>query len=380
MLERFFGRRSDPRDAIAALGKYRFGSEILARLQTYLATTPAADLSLIRAEDVALALSLDEPTTLELLATAVHEGLLDLHWDLYCPACKGPTADWSTLEQAQATVACAHCRHQFDVTLDDHVTVRFSVNPRYARTGFRRQPPPLRRPDNSRVSGLDMLNVQAFRDLLTDNLLPAHESLRVSRVPLLFTDLRGSTAIYAAKGDPRAYNLVREHFEVLFEVVRKERGVVVKTIGDSVMATFVEPVAAARAGLAMQQGIAAFNRDSRLGGDDMLLLKLGMHVGPCITVTMNGRMDYFGTAVNLASRVEGLSQGNDLVLTDALLQDSGVASVVTQATTQGARLVSFEAPLRGLREPVPVHRLVLPAPQSVATPAAGRLEAPSPAR
>ena len=57
----------------------------------------------------------------------------------------------------------------------------------------------------------------------------------------LFTDLKGSTALYERVGDLVAFDLVKEHFRVLNEIIASERGAVVKTIGDAVMATFVTP-------------------------------------------------------------------------------------------------------------------------------------------
>jgi class 3 adenylate cyclase len=360
MLDRFFGRQTSPETALAALARYPFSPATLDRLRAYLTTAPPADLNAIQAEDLMARLDLDEQTTLELLATAVHEGLLDLHWDVYCPACQGNGASWDSLQQAVQAATCPHCQTSFDVHADDEIVVRFSLNPRYGRGRFRRLPPPAGRAAASRITGLDLLNVQAFRDLLTGQVLPAHESLRVSRVAILFTDLRGSTALYAQKGDPRAYRLVREHFDVLFAAVRAERGAVVKTIGDSVMASFVAPANALRAALAMQRGITAFNRRNALAADEALLLKLGVHAGPCIAVTMNGRVDYFGSAVNIAARVEGLATGGDIILTEAIHADPDAARLLTQTTAAGGALISSTARLRGLPEPVLVHRLTLP--------------------
>ncbi len=369
MLDRLFGRQASLDTALAALARYPFPADTIAHLQTYLTTTPPADLSGIRAEELMISLGLDEQTTLELLATAVHEGLLDLHWDVYCPACKGNGATWDSLQQAVQATTCPHCQTAFDIHADDEIAVRFSLNPRYGQGRLRRQPPPTFRPDASRVSGLDLLNVQAFRDLLTQQVVPAHESLRVSRITILFTDLRGSTALYAQKGDPRAYRLVREHFDVLFAAVGAERGAVVKTIGDSVMASFVAPANALRAALAMQRGLTTFNRRNSLDGDEALLLKVGLHAGPCIAVTMNGRPDYFGSAVNIAARVEGLATGSDVILTDAVRQDPDAAGLITQLTADGGELISSTARLRGLAEPVPVYRLTLPRAQFAAQPA-----------
>ena len=380
MLDRLFGRRASPETALAALARYPFPPATLARLQTYITTTPPAELTAIRAEDLMARLDLDEQTTLELLATAVHEGLLDLHWDVYCPACQANGASWDTLQQAVQAAACPHCQTAFDVHADDEIAVRFSLNPRYGRGRFRPQPPPGVRAAASRISGLDLLNVQAFRDLLTQQVLPAHESLRVGRVAILFTDLRGSTALYAQKGDPRAYRLVREHFDVLFAAVRAEHGAVVKTIGDSVMASFVAPANALRAALAMQRGIAAFNRRNALAPDEALLLKLGLHAGPCIAVTMNGRVDYFGSAVNIAARVEGLATGGDIILTDAVYADPDAARVLAQTSTAGGALISSTARLRGLPDPILVHRLTLPDALPAAQPATAPTTQPAAVR
>jgi len=71
--------------------------------------------------------------------------------------------------------------------------------------------------------------------------------------------------------------------------------------------------------------------------------RLGAHVGPCLSVTLNDRMDYFGATVNIASRVSHLSQGNDVVLTEKMLADQETGAEVVQHGV----LEPFEAELRG---------------------------------
>ena len=146
MLDRLFGRQVSLEAALAALARYPFPPDTISRLQTYLTSANPADLTLIRAEDLMARLGLDEQTTLELLATAVHEGLLDLHWDVYCPACKGNGATWDSLQQAVQAAACPHCQTSFDVHADDEIAVRFSLNPRYGRA----HPPPAAAPPSRR--------------------------------------------------------------------------------------------------------------------------------------------------------------------------------------------------------------------------------------
>ncbi len=111
--------------------------------------------------------------------------------------------------------------------------------------------------------------MQAFRDLFSDQLLRPGDEVAIQRVTLMFTDLRGSTALYEEIGDARAYGLVRDHFAFLTGIVREHDGAVVKTIGDAVMAAFVEPEQALAAALEIQQAVSDFNRDhaSTAGGD-----------------------------------------------------------------------------------------------------------------
>ncbi len=126
------------------------------------------------------------------------------------------------------------------------------------------------------------------------------EEAGVGQVALLFTDLQGSTALYERVGDAQAYNMVREHFALLAAIVRDHDGAVVKTIGDAVMASFGDPADAVRGGA---------RHAGRLSADTEFILKVGVHAGPSVVVTLNDRLDYFGLTVNMATRLQGQSRG-----------------------------------------------------------------------
>jgi class 3 adenylate cyclase len=194
-------------------------------------------------------------------------------------------------------------------------------------------------------------SMQAFRDLFATEALRPGDEVGVSHVTLMFTDLRGSTALYARIGDGRAYRLVREHFAFLAETVRNNNGGIVKTIGDAVMATFSDPADAVRAALAVQGNAARFNRAQRLGAADSVVIKLGLHGGPCIAVTLNDRLDYFGSTVNLAARLQGQSAGGDIVISQSLAEDSAVAPLLRDvpSTVERATVKGFAAPVAFLR-------------------------------
>jgi class 3 adenylate cyclase len=102
-----------------------------------------------------------------------------------------------------------------------------------------------------------------------------------------------------------------------------------------------------RAALAMQRALAV-SESSAVG----LALKLGIHSGTCLAVRANGRLDFFGNAVNLAARAQGQSQGGDIVVTDAIIEHPEVAALL-----EGVSREPFEATLKGIAEPVRLWRL-----------------------
>jgi class 3 adenylate cyclase len=199
-----------------------------------------------------------------------------------------------------------------------------------------------------------MLLLPDFQRLFPQQRLLPDESLDVSRIALIFTDLAGSTALYARRGDPRAYHLVRLHFDTLFTVVNACGGTVVKTIGDAVMAVFQTPAEAMEAAIMMQHAIAELNNERQLSDDERLILKVGVHSGPTLSVTLNDRPDYFGTTVNLAARAQGLSQGRDVVFTEALYHDSEIASNLADWP-----VISNRAMLKGIENETTIFRLLL---------------------
>ncbi|MGZ3340250.1 MAG: adenylate/guanylate cyclase domain-containing protein, partial [Reyranella sp.] len=148
--------------------------------------------------------------------------------------------------------------------------------------------------------------------------------------------------LYERVGDAVAFNMVREHFALLASIVRDHDGAVVKTIGDAVMASFGDPAHAVKAALAMQARIA----------DHDLVLKLGVHVGPSVVVTLNDRLDYFGSTVNMAARLQGQSEGGDIVLSRAVADDPAVKPLLTAVPAR-----EESVPLKGFAQPISFVRL-----------------------
>lgn len=194
--------------------------------------------------------------------------------------------------------------------------------------------------------------MQEFRDLFSSEVLSADQQISVRNVTLLFTDLVGSTATYQKIGDARAYSLVRDHFTVLKDVVSRNNGAIVKTIGDAIMAVFPTPLQGLRAGLEMHNAIDDFNISRNQPPE--VILKVGVHTGPAIAVNAHNLLDYFGTTVNQAARIQGLSEGRDVVASREVFDAAGAKELIGKLASKQE---PFMASLKGIDKPVPVLRM-----------------------
>src|SRR5947208_10326099 len=112
------------------------------------------------------------------------------------------------------------------------------------------------------------------------------------------------------------------------------------------MATFPTPDRAMAAALKMREAL------KDLKGD--LLLKIGIHEGPCLAVSLNERQDYFGQTVNIASRVQGLATSRSILATAPVIQNPRSASLLG---SNGQKPVAQSHALRGIASEVPVYAI-----------------------
>jgi class 3 adenylate cyclase len=192
------------------------------------------------------------------------------------------------------------------------------------------------------ATAAEVTALQVFRDLFSTEALRPGEQISVGTLTVLFTDLRNSTRLYREIGDATAFGRVMNHFDVLKQTIAEHDGALVKTIGDAVMAVFRSPASALRAMIEAQELLAA-PRD----GGMPLTLKAGLHSGPCIAVTLNDRLDYFGSTVNMAARLEGLSTGSDVIISRAIYDD---AEVREWLCAENLSAESFDISLKGFDE------------------------------
>ncbi len=198
------------------------------------------------------------------------------------------------------------------------------------------------------LSGRRLLLTPCFGELYKTQLVDERESLAVSDITYLFTDLKDSTPLYESIGDVNAYFLVRQHFDILNKIIRERSGTIVKTIGDAVMAGFERPQDAVLASIEMIEELSRFNQTA----SRPLGLKVGVHRGRAIAVRLNDRIDYFGQDVNIAARVQGLAGVNEVCLTEAVMEAPGVSDIV-----KGRPASCDYENLKGIGQKMEIHRI-----------------------
>ena len=191
--------------------------------------------------------------------------------------------------------------------------------------------------------------MQAFRDLFSDQVLRPGDEITIRNISFVFTDLVDSTKLFATIGDAAAYHLVREHYAILGEVVRKHDGTIVKTRGDGIHAAFLTPDAALLASIEMQQSIGQFNNES---SSDAIAIRIGINSGSSISVNLNDRLDYYGKTVNLAARLEGQGKAGDITMSREFVEDPAVAEIL-----RDYEMREREAQFKGFNEPLAICQI-----------------------
>lgn len=126
---------------------------------------------------------------------------------------------------------------------------------------------------------------------------------------VLFADVSGSTHLYEILGDARAFAAVDGCLDILRRLTAAHSGLVVKTIGDEIMAVFPNAVSAAQAACEMQMVVSAKPAIDTIH----VGIRIGFHFGPVLE--NNG--DVFGDTVNIAARMAEIAQAQQIITTGA---------------------------------------------------------------
>lgn len=180
-----------------------------------------------------------------------------------------------------------------------------------------------------RLSGIQLLHHPDYKRLFGEQALSERERVKIRAITIMFTDITGSTRMYETLGDTKAYNIVRDHFEIFFESIEKCGGKVIKTIGDAVMASFISNEQAI---VAATDAVASF-REYNLTRQqsECIKVRIGIHRGTALLVNLNNSLDYFGSTINKAARIQNLSKSDEVSFSDEVYNDQAFLTALKTA-------------------------------------------------
>ncbi|MCB1201256.1 MAG: adenylate/guanylate cyclase domain-containing protein [Leptospiraceae bacterium] len=177
-----------------------------------------------------------------------------------------------------------------------------------------------------RLTGMMLQHFPLFTKLFGTEVLSGRERMVISSVTLMFTDITASTRMYETLGDAKAYNIVRDHFDILIAEIEGHGGIVIKTIGDAVMGSFTSTEMAWQALMSAKKRMDAYNESKNVA--EKVHLKIGLHRGPAILVNLNERLDYFGSTVNKAARIQSLSGTEEVSFSTEIHEDPATIPIL----------------------------------------------------
>jgi class 3 adenylate cyclase len=130
-----------------------------------------------------------------------------------------------------------------------------------------------------------------------------------TEVAVLFADVVGSTRLYEVLGDHQARDMILRCVEIMRDATERNRGSVIKTIGDEILAIFPTADDAVNAAGEMQHDIGT--HPSLLVNGQHVAIRIGCHYGP---VVLENR-DIFGASVHTANRMTSQAKAGQIILT-----------------------------------------------------------------
>jgi len=313
--------------------------KISAKLSTF------SDEQLFHIDVYALAkqFGLSRDTIIGIFVQGVVDGFFTLDWVYHCPVCGGAAHETLSLHQAKSENYCPACKKDFCNALDDNIEVFFSIHPsiKQLQESLKTQYSKNIMDDvmsgrylswkkPNAVRGIDLIQNNVYRELMGGETLISDQSLKIMKVTVMFTDIKSSTQMYTDLGDAKAFALVREHFHILFDTIKEFGGVPVKTIGDAVMGAFVNQKDAVDATLEAQKRLIKHYEVKPAA--DRIEVKIGVHTGPALIVTLNNKLDYFGSTINMAARIQAAAHPNEVVISEELYNDKEIQRSILAVT------------------------------------------------
>lgn len=161
---------------------------------------------------------------------------------------------------------------------------------------------------------------------------------------VMFTDMKGFTESSGSRSRQEVIDLVKQHDALLRPVFHRFDGQIVKTIGDAFLVVYESPTNAVLAGLMVQATLREYNKTA--APEQRIEVRVAINAGE---VQLSDD-DVFGEPVNIASRINAITEPGEVYFTHAVYLSMNRTEVPSSEV--GERI------LKGILEPVKVYRLM----------------------
>jgi class 3 adenylate cyclase/tetratricopeptide (TPR) repeat protein len=183
---------------------------------------------------------------------------------------------------------------------------------------------------------------------------------QTQKIAILFTDMKGSTTFYKKHGNLAGRIMVQKLNDMLFPIIRKNKGVIVKTIGDSIMAYFMSPDEALWATIKIQKKLKTYNSENT--AEEHLLIRTVLNYGHGI-IEEN---DVFGDVVNIAGKLISSCEAQQIIISESLYEKTKNSENITfspyrikDAKKELLGLKTFQVDWENAEEPESTGKLYL---------------------
>lgn len=190
-------------------------------------------------------------------------------------------------------------------------------------------------------------NQLSIQDFLRkrDEIDRAIEEKFLRPITVMFTDITASTDFFETHGDLQGRAMVQRHNDILYPIIEKHGGRVIKPLGDGLMVSFEDPPNAARAAIEIQKKLAGINEGKP--PVNQIWVKISIHYDKGIVE----EGDVYGDVVNTSARINSLSKKGQILVSQAYID------VIKQEPDIGYDYVGAKT-LKGKAVPVDIHRII----------------------
>ena len=133
-------------------------------------------------------------------------------------------------------------------------------------------------------------------------------SREIINCAVMFSDVAGSTALYDKFGDTKAKAIIGNCINLMADITKRHKGIVIKTIGDEIMSRFPTAEDGVSACCSIQEAVSILTGPD----DEPMAVRIGIHAGEAIL----DDNDVFGDAVNVAARMAGIAKARQIITTE----------------------------------------------------------------